>query len=74
MRFEKGAIYAHGSSVFDLTGPIQARYRVLGESTSALGWPVSGLQPDGDPASMPRVRSNLIDGYAELPITWSSIN
>jgi cholest-4-en-3-one 26-monooxygenase len=33
-----------------------------------------GLQPDGDPASMPRVRSNLIDGYAELPITWSSIN
>jgi cholest-4-en-3-one 26-monooxygenase len=32
-----------------------------------------GLRPDGDPATMPRVRSNLIDGFAELPITWDAI-
>jgi cytochrome P450 len=32
-----------------------------------------GLRPDGDPAEMPRVRSNLIDGFAELPITWDAI-
>jgi cholest-4-en-3-one 26-monooxygenase len=33
-----------------------------------------GLRADGDPATMPRVRSNLIDGFAELPITWDSIS
>jgi hypothetical protein len=33
-----------------------------------------GLRADGDPDTMPRVRSNLIDGFAELPITWDSIN
>jgi cytochrome P450 len=33
-----------------------------------------GLRADGDPATMPRVRSNLIDGFAELPITWESIS
>ena len=33
-----------------------------------------GLQPLGDPDQMPRVRSNLIDGFAELPITWDAIN
>ena len=32
-----------------------------------------GLAPDGDPAAMPRVYSNLIDGFMELPITWKSI-
>jgi cholest-4-en-3-one 26-monooxygenase len=32
-----------------------------------------GLEPDGDPDGMPRVRSNLIDGFAELPITWAAI-
>ena len=32
-----------------------------------------GLAPDGDPAEMPRVYSNLIDGFMELPITWKSI-
>ena len=32
-----------------------------------------GLEPDGDPATMPRVHSNLIDGFAELPIRWKSI-
>jgi cytochrome P450 len=32
-----------------------------------------GLRPDGDTATMPRVRSNLIDGFAELPITWDAI-
>jgi cholest-4-en-3-one 26-monooxygenase len=32
-----------------------------------------GLAVDGDPATMPRVHSNLIDGFAELPIRWSSI-
>ena len=33
-----------------------------------------GLEPDGDPAEMPRVRSNLIDGFAELPIRWKAIH
>jgi cholest-4-en-3-one 26-monooxygenase len=32
-----------------------------------------GLRVDGDPATFPRVSSNLIDGFAELPITWSAI-
>ena len=32
-----------------------------------------GMEPDGDPDKMPRVRSNLIDGFAELPIRWSAI-
>jgi cholest-4-en-3-one 26-monooxygenase len=32
-----------------------------------------GLAVDGDPATFPRVHSNLIDGFAELPITWRSI-
>lgn len=32
-----------------------------------------GLRVDGDPATFPRVNSNLIDGYAELPIAWDSI-
>ena len=33
-----------------------------------------GLAVDGDPASFPRVNSNLIDGYAHLPITWDRIS
>jgi cholest-4-en-3-one 26-monooxygenase len=33
-----------------------------------------GLEPLGDPDEMPRVRSNLIDGFMELPITWKAIN
>jgi cytochrome P450 len=32
-----------------------------------------GLEVDGDPADFPRVHSNLIDGFAELPIKWKSI-
>lgn len=32
-----------------------------------------GLAVDGDPAAMPRVHSNLIDGFAELPIRWTAI-
>ncbi|CAB4619500.1 unannotated protein [freshwater metagenome] len=32
-----------------------------------------GLRVDGDPADFPRVYSNLIDGFAELPITWDRI-
>jgi cytochrome P450 len=32
-----------------------------------------GLRVDGDPATFPRVNSNLIDGFAELPITWDRI-
>jgi cytochrome P450 len=32
-----------------------------------------GLAVDGDPDAMPRVHSNLIDGFAELPIRWTSI-
>ncbi len=33
----------------------------------------SGLAVDGDPATFPRVHSNLIDGFAHLPITWERI-
>ena len=33
-----------------------------------------GLAIDGDPATFPRVHSNLIDGYAAAPITWTSIS
>jgi cytochrome P450 len=32
-----------------------------------------GLRIDGDPDDFPRVNSNLIDGFAELPITWDRI-
>lgn len=32
-----------------------------------------GLRVDGDPTTFPRVNSNLIDGFAELPITWDRI-
>ncbi len=32
-----------------------------------------GLSVDGDAHQMPRVHSNLIDGFAELPIRWTSI-
>ena len=32
-----------------------------------------GLALDGDPATMPRVHSNLIDGFAQLPIRWDAI-
>jgi cholest-4-en-3-one 26-monooxygenase len=34
---------------------------------------LEGLEVDGDPADMPRVHSNLIDGFAELPIRWKEI-
>jgi cholest-4-en-3-one 26-monooxygenase len=32
-----------------------------------------GLRVVGDPDTFPRVNSNLIDGFAELPITWDRI-
>lgn len=32
-----------------------------------------GLRVDGDPTEFPRVHSNLIDGFAELPIAWDRI-
>lgn len=32
-----------------------------------------GLAVDGDPADFPRVHSNLIDGFAHLPITWQGV-
>jgi cholest-4-en-3-one 26-monooxygenase len=33
-----------------------------------------GLDVDADPATMPRVHSNLIDGFAKLPIRWKFIS
>jgi cholest-4-en-3-one 26-monooxygenase len=33
-----------------------------------------GLDVDGDPATFPRVHSNLIDGYARLPIRWDAVS
>ncbi len=32
-----------------------------------------GLTVDGDARQMPRIHSNLIDGFAELPVRWTSI-
>ena len=32
-----------------------------------------GLEVDGDADSFPRVHSNLIDGFAHLPIRWSAL-
>jgi cholest-4-en-3-one 26-monooxygenase len=32
-----------------------------------------GLGADGDPATFPRVHSNLIDGYAHAPIRWDAL-
>jgi cholest-4-en-3-one 26-monooxygenase len=32
-----------------------------------------GLAVDGDPATFPRVHSNLIDGFANLPIRWDAV-
>ena len=33
-----------------------------------------GLAVDGDSATFPRVNSNLIDGFAHLPITWDRLS
>jgi cholest-4-en-3-one 26-monooxygenase len=35
---------------------------------------IDGLAVDADPARLPRVYSNFIDGLAQLPITWSAIS
>jgi len=32
-----------------------------------------GLRFEGDPTDYPRVHSNLIDGFAHVPIAWDSI-
>lgn len=32
-----------------------------------------GLEVVGDPATLPRVWSNLIDGYSSLPVRWSEV-
>ena len=32
-----------------------------------------GLEISADPDSLPRVHSNLIDGYAHLPVRWTGI-
>ncbi|MBV8952402.1 MAG: cytochrome P450, partial [Actinobacteria bacterium] len=32
-----------------------------------------GLEVDGDPDGMPRVNSNLIDGFAHLPVKWQGL-
>ena len=33
----------------------------------------SDLEVDGDVHDMPRVHSNLIDGFAHLPVRWSGL-
>ncbi len=32
-----------------------------------------GLELAADPATLPRVHSNLIDGFAEMPVRWSGV-
>ena len=34
---------------------------------------IRGLRLDGDPATLPRVHSNLIDGPATLPLAWDEV-
>jgi uncharacterized protein with LGFP repeats len=45
--FSGGALYlrAGGSQVFALWGPVQARYRKLGEARSACKYPASSMKP-----------------------------
>ena len=33
-----------------------------------------GLEVTVDPSTLPRVNSNLIDGFAEMPVRWSRVN
>jgi len=33
-----------------------------------------GLEVTADPDSLPRVHSNLIDGFAEMPVRWSAVH
>ena len=46
---------------------------VLGDSARGDELAFVRLRVDGDPETFSRVHSNLIDGYAELPITWDRI-
>ncbi len=39
----------------------------------AIATRFTGLALAGDPAAFPRLHSNLIDGYAHVPIQWDSI-
>ena len=32
-----------------------------------------GLKVEADPATLPRVNSNLIDGFSEVPISWTGL-
>jgi cholest-4-en-3-one 26-monooxygenase len=32
------------------------------------------LEVTADPATLPRVHSNLIDGFAEMPVRWSCVH
>jgi cytochrome P450 len=43
------------------------------EMFEALLTHFDGLEADGDPATLPRVNSNLIDGFAHLPVRWRSV-
>jgi len=49
--------------------PARIETRIIFE---ALLTRFDGLAVDGDPAAMPRVHSNLIDGFAHLPVRWDS--
>jgi cholest-4-en-3-one 26-monooxygenase len=44
------------------------------EMFEALLTRFDGLQVDADPATLPRVNSNLIDGFAHLPVRWRAIS
>ena len=48
--FAHGAVYQRPgtSTAFSLWGPVEARYRRMGEASSSCGYPTSDLQPDGD--------------------------
>jgi SpoIID/LytB domain protein len=48
-RFQNGTLYLPGGvgSVFALWGPIDERYRALGEATSACGYPTDSIKDDG---------------------------
>jgi len=43
------------------------------EMFEALLTRFDGLEVDGDPATLPRVNSVLIDGFAHLPVRWRAV-
>ena len=57
------------SPVMDYLARLEAK-----EMFEAILTRFEGLEVAADPATLPRVHSNLIDGFASVPIRWSRVN